>query len=317
MASRTLHGPGAHTSPAPEASVPQAQGTDRQPDPGAVIFWLTPAIEADYRARGVFLELIERPSADRRPSGATLRFITPAEAEALLCDSQRRNAARGLARAYTKLIERLTDEIDHAKRRTALMSADKPTKTRSVEGAEHYLGTQSQLQAIGIGVGCQFPSRPYWGVELKDRRGYTTEVMLDDATWGLFTAMVILPEEHRQALKLQKQHRQDREDKIERLKRLPQTPQAFRDRVAESFWNAVDATVERMFPKEGFRFTEDERDEFLKLSRSAYWHLKDAAITGRAPKQIINSLLADTAASDEPFQAFLQVAVGPASEVTR
>ena len=179
----------------------------RQAQLDAVLLWLTPVIEHDYDARGVFPFLRAREAVKVQNNGQSLHLLAPEVAADVLADAQalhrKPQPQRGLKLAYGKLVENLKAAIRQANWRVT--TATSPTASRA--GGSHYherwFGSRRQLEASGFTVAGALPgdAAAAMAASIRDRRGYHATAALVSALWpDFFQVTVILPDKHRRML---------------------------------------------------------------------------------------------------------------------
>lgn len=178
----------------------------------------------------------------------------------------------------------------------------------------HHRGTKQQLQDRGIGVGIGFPGEPGCHrrkvtlppadsgeetcIELMHRGDWCGDVPRFHVTAWRSEAQVKAAEQAKRDAEAEKR-------RPERLKAMPATPQAFRDRIAKSFWAWADFICLEMQPKEGYRFTSGAVDDFMEAATNLFWVLKNGDTEGHSPLVDLQEVLGARAKSDQPLQRFL------------
>jgi hypothetical protein len=290
------------------------------PDPNLVRVWVTPVIERDYVARGVFPSL-RNSMAQEFKNGTGLHYVTLREAAVVEFDAKRRRVEvrAGLAHAFKALLDNLGQDIIASMTRPTKLSGATPFKREDGYRCEILFGTKAQLQAVGIGVGEPFPGEPDGGeraLHVRDERGYRVVISRAHYVWpGVFRASVKPPD----AAPARSVQSNDEPAPTVDAKSFPKTHEEYREAMAWKFrqilvslkdWWLVDTG------KTGFRYDDEALSEFDDLVEELFGALNNGgticSVAHRRKVQAAEMLKA--AKADAPLQAFLaRVRTGGAS----
>jgi hypothetical protein len=293
----------------PGATVaPQVQGfreavRNASPALDSVEFWLTHTIKHDYELRGVFHDLCAPAPAARNGSGWQLRFVSIAQAEAVLVDCvQRASSVRGgLLNAYRNHERRMRESIVDAADRPALFESAEPRCFHRVDTEERWIGTREQLDTLGIRpLGAEAWPREAGrgGIKIfgKDARDYSACVLRSANLWPqLFEVAITLPQSKRAKPPLAQR----------KLADLATTPGTFRQRASACFEHVAFELRKLLLAELGYRYSKEAVDTFMDVMAEAREVLRAGEIVGRSRDQEMHRLAALQAKDDKPLQNFL------------
>lgn len=282
------------------------------PSLDAVLLWVTPVVERDYAARGVFPN-IRSDRATHARANATLHPLTRPDAQVVLADAEGRlaRATKGAQVAYKAHAENLREAIKEAKSRRSEFEAADPVCTDKSPWSETWQGTKKQLQAMGIGIAFALPGEPGGNprtASTRDRRGYAVRIKRASTVWtDFYEAYISIPETPRTPVDATKSERRGAVDDliIARLKAMPATPEKFKGDVATNFSIHIATTARAMRGEGGFRFTDEAIDKFVQAAIVAMSALHNGDTEGLAPLETMRGVLCARAKDDEPLQRFL------------
>lgn len=102
-----------------------------------------------------------------------------------------------------------------------------------------------------------------------------------------------------------KQHAFAEQEEVARIRKLPATKKAYRESVASAFLFLAEKCVEKMKPQYGYRYEEDDIQEFCQAVSDLYWGLKEGSVIGLGPAGEMQRVMTLRARNNEPLQAFL------------
>lgn len=231
-----------------------------------VLLWLTSTVERDYISRRVFpSQRYDQAKAYR--ASATLHYLTPEQAKAMLADALNREpeVSKGLKKAFRGHIKSLQSGLAEAAERPAVFSATAPTCIRQICGYEVWRGTKQQLLSHGIrrNDDLPWPGEP-GGKErscgARDSRGYKVSIKRHSAVWpGIFEAAIAIPYEVQQREHTQAERTERARKARQSLAVMPQSADDFRTSVIAEVRRFVRFQIEwNSKPSEhhGFRLAE-------------------------------------------------------------
>lgn len=95
------------------------------------------------------------------------------------------------------------------------------------------------------------------------------------------------------------------QEEVAKIRKLPATKNAYRESVASAFIFFAETCIEKMKPKYGYRYEEDDIEEFRQAMIDLYWSLKEGAVTGLGPVGELQRVMTGRAKSNKSLQSFL------------
>ena len=168
----------------------------KSPPLDTVLVPLTKAVERDLEQRGALPEL-RRAKAESVQGAASLHYLTPDQARAVLDDAEARarQVRGGLLGAYLKHAKNIRAAMEEAARRPAAFAAAGPTNIAK-EGVpgERWRGTKAQLATLGIQLDGPWPHEPGGATRwapASDARGRKVCITRPSGIWpDLFEAFI-------------------------------------------------------------------------------------------------------------------------------
>lgn len=162
------------------------------PSLDTVVMQLTPTIERDYCARGVFPQL-RAGTAFKLAGSASVHLLSQDDAKEVLTDAEAvySGATAGRKSAYHSHVCNVRAALRAASERTALLARTEATLIYRSNFSERWLGTQQQLQSV-VGAGQRFPA----GNGMRrgtDLLGRNVSISRACPVWPLFEIAVSLP----------------------------------------------------------------------------------------------------------------------------
>jgi hypothetical protein len=311
-----------------DGSGSEALHADRLPI-DAVRVRISPPIAKDFETRCVFTAMLGGKRGVRIANSVAY-WLSASETQGVMADARTRRQgelSKGLATAYTCLINQLGGEVQQAMNRAKQASLFEPIHSYSFACSEKWKGTREQFVRWGLEVKNGFPGDqgvPNTKVIVRDKRGYSGSLTVSLEHPEIFELELQVPEEVSRAARLAEKEARAESEKakrqaiiekyeVKRLKDMPQSKQAFRDSVSKSFRLFAEIVMDKMQEEGGYRYTKDEIDEFLQTAKVLYWRLKQGDVEGAHPSKSLEKVMARRAKADLPLQDFLREVKGAAS----